>query len=92
MLLQLKKPVMLVGNAGSAKTVIISSLIAELDEEAWMSYTINFNSLTTASDLQFMLEQPLEKKTGSIFGPPGTKRLIYFVDDFNMPTPDKYGT
>ena len=39
-----------------------------------------------------MLEQPLEKKTGSIFGPPGTKRLIYFVDDLNMPTPDKYGT
>ena len=39
-----------------------------------------------------MLESPLEKKTGSIFGPPGTKRLIYFVDDVNMPTPDKYGT
>lgn len=39
-----------------------------------------------------MLEQPLEKKTGSIYGPPSTKRLVYFIDDFNMPTPDVYGT
>ena len=39
-----------------------------------------------------MLEQPLEKKTGTIFGPPGTKKLVYFIDDINMPTPDKYGT
>lgn len=38
-----------------------------------------------------MLEAPLEKKTGTIFGPPGIKKLIYFIDDFNMPSPDKYG-
>ena len=60
--------------------------------EEQLSFTINFNSFTDAATLQFMLEQPLEKKTGSIFGPPGTKRLIYFIDDVNMPTPDKYGT
>jgi hypothetical protein len=92
MMLKLKKPVMLVGNAGSAKTVLLAGLLRELDEDAWMYYNINFNSMTEAVDTQFMLESPLEKKTGSIFGPPGTKRLIYFVDDLNMPTPDKYGT
>ena len=26
------------------------------------------------------------------FGPPGSKRLIYFVDDMNMPFVDKYDT
>lgn len=26
------------------------------------------------------------------FGPPGSKRLIYFVDDLNMPAVDKYDT
>ena len=92
MLLTLKKPVMLVGNAGSAKTVLLGSMLRELNEEHWMYYNINFNSMSEAVDTQFMLEAPLEKKTGSIFGPPGSKRLVYFVDDINMPTPDKYGT
>merc|ERR1711865_583819 len=92
MMLKLKKPVMLVGNAGSAKTVLLGGLLKSLDEDAWLFFDINFNSMTEAVDTQFMLESPLEKKTGSIFGPPGTKRLIYFVDDLNMPTPDKYGT
>ena len=82
---------MLVGSAGSAKTTIFVDKLRNLPEDE-LSFTINFNSFTDAATLQFMLEQPLEKKTGSIFGPPGTKRLIYFVDDLNMPTPDKYGT
>lgn len=34
MMLQLKKPVMLVGNAGSAKTVILNSLLRKLDDES----------------------------------------------------------
>ena len=72
--------------------MLLGGLLKSLDEDAWLFFDINFNSMTEAVDTQFMLESPLEKKTGSIFGPPGTKRLIYFVDDLNMPTPDKYGT
>jgi dynein heavy chain len=26
------------------------------------------------------------------YGPPGSKRLVYFLDDLNMPAPDKYDT
>lgn len=39
-----------------------------------------------------VLEKPLEKKSGRNYGPPGTKKLIYFIDDMNMPEVDKYGT
>lgn len=39
-----------------------------------------------------VLEKPLEKKSGRNYGPPGTRRLIYFIDDMNMPEVDKYGT
>ena len=30
--------------------------------------------------------------TGVRFGPPGAKRLVYFIDDMNMPFVDKYDT
>jgi dynein heavy chain len=85
------KPVMLVGGAGTAKTTIIQDKLGRLPEEI-IYFNINLNSFTIASILQAILEQPLEKKTGTMFAPPGTKKLIYFVDDMNMPTPDKYST
>merc|ERR1719446_1786077 len=91
MLMPRQKPVMLVGGAGSAKTTIFQDNLAQLPDEL-MFFAVSFNSFTNAGTLQPILEQPLEKKTGTMFAPPGTKRLIYFVDDFNMPAPDKYGT
>merc|ERR1719478_1669097 len=91
-MLDLRKPVMLVGPSGSAKTVVLNTLLNGLDDEKWMFVPIAYNSFTISYDTQPVLEAPLEKKTGTIFGPPGTKKLIYFIDDFNMPTPDKYGT
>ena len=89
---KLRKPLMFVGNAGSAKTVVMNVLLRQRDEEEWLYNTISFNSRTISGMLQPILEAPHEKKTGTIFGPPGSKKLIYFIDDFNMPTPDKYGT
>lgn len=39
-----------------------------------------------------VLEKPLEKKAGRNYGPPNGRRLIYFIDDMNMPEVDTYGT
>ena len=91
LLLPMGAPAMLVGNAGTAKTTVLADKLRALPDHM-ISYTINFNSFSDSSSLQPILEQPLEKKTGATFGPPGTKKLVYFLDDFNMPTPDKYGT
>ncbi|CBY35272.1 unnamed protein product, partial [Oikopleura dioica] len=53
---------------------------------------VPFNFYTTSMMLQEILEKPLEKKAGRNFGPPGSKRLVYFIDDMNMPEVDAYGT
>jgi dynein heavy chain len=84
MLIEKKRPVMLVGNAGTGKTVLMGNKLNSLSD-AYMVANVPFNFYTTSEMLQRVLEKPLEKKAGRNFGPPGTRRLIYFVDDMNMP-------
>lgn len=31
------------------------------------------------------MNAPLEKKMGVTYGPPGSRRLVYFLDDVNLP-------
>lgn len=53
---------------------------------------INFNNYTDSQYLQNMLEQQLVKKAGKQYGPSGKIKLIYFIDDLNMPQDDGLGT
>lgn len=84
MLIDKRRPVMLVGNAGTGKTVLMQNKLSNLSDD-FMVANVPFNFYTTSEMLQRVLEKPLEKKAGRNFGPPGTRRLIYFVDDMNMP-------
>ncbi|KAK6645275.1 hypothetical protein RUM43_001551 [Polyplax serrata] len=90
-LMEKKHPVMLVGNAGCGKTVLIGEKLANLNENFAIA-NIPFNFYTTSEMFQKILEKPLEKKAGRNYGPPGNKTLIYFIDDMNMPEVDPYGT
>lgn len=87
-----RNPVLLIGNAGSGKTVLIKKFLSECDDDSYVKETISFNHFTTSMMLQACMEKPLEKKAGRNFGPPGKKKLIYFIDDLNMPQVDTYGT
>jgi dynein heavy chain, axonemal len=60
--------------------------------EDLLSLSIAFNYFTEVGSFQRILESPLEKKAGVKYGPPGTKQLIYFIDDLNMPKLDPYDT
>ncbi|CAK0892565.1 unnamed protein product [Prorocentrum cordatum] len=56
------------------------------------SAAINLNSYTTSQALQAILMGSLDKRTGTVYGPPGQKKCIFFVDDLNMPYVDAYDT
>jgi dynein heavy chain len=91
LLLEKGRPIMLVGAAGSGKTVLINDKLNSLSGD-WVVVNAPFNFYTTSEMLQNVLEKPLEKKAGRNYGPPGAKRLVYFIDDMNMPEVDAYGT
>ncbi|XP_069917499.1 dynein axonemal heavy chain 9 isoform X5 [Oryctolagus cuniculus] len=91
-LLERRRPVMLVGTAGTGKSVLVGAKLAGLDPEYYLVKNVPFNYYTTSAMLQAVLEKPLEKKAGRNYGPPGNKKLIYFIDDVNMPEVDTYGT
>uniref|UniRef100_A0A4W6G7A8 Dynein axonemal heavy chain 17 n=1 Tax=Lates calcarifer TaxID=8187 RepID=A0A4W6G7A8_LATCA len=91
-LLEHRRPVMLVGNAGTGKSVLVGDKLGSLDAEKYMIKNVPFNYYTTSAMLQAVLEKPLEKKAGRNYGPPGSRKLIYFIDDMNMPEVDAYGT
>eukprot|EP00916_Digyalum_oweni_P005776 GHVL01010034.1.p1 GENE.GHVL01010034.1~~GHVL01010034.1.p1 ORF type:complete len:2742 (+),score=421.27 GHVL01010034.1:35-8227(+) len=91
-LVKVQTPVMLIGLAGCGKTQLVKGLLGSLDNSTYMNHVMNFNYYTDASLLQLMLELPLEKKAGKVYAPPGKMRLVYFVDDLNMPLLDPYNT
>ncbi|KAA0166994.1 hypothetical protein FNF28_02917 [Cafeteria roenbergensis] len=91
-LVERRIPVMLVGDTGCGKTALVNGLLREQDSSALVSTTINFNFFTDSRTLQTNLEAPLEKKTSTTFGPPGTVKMVYFVDDLNLPEVDPYNT
>jgi dynein heavy chain len=86
-----QKAVLLIGGAGCGKTVLVQDKLNSYGEDR-LIVNLPFNFYTTAWSLQPVLEKYLEKKAGRNFGPPGTKKLVYFIDDLNMPEVDKYGT
>ena len=60
-----KHNVMFVGSTGTGKTAIMRNTLAAMDSEVVATATINLNSYSDAPALQPILEQPLEKKSGS---------------------------
>ena len=87
------KYAMLVGS-GSGKTSISQQYLRSLDKDVdgFLSATINMSYYTDSRKIQQELELPIDKRSGKRYGPPATKRLIYFIDEMNLPYVETYGT
>ena len=88
---ELRYPALMIGLAGAGKTAMVMGKLRSLSDD-FMSLVMNFNYYTDGGGFRGMLEGPLEKKAGRNYGPPGSLRLVYFVDDLNMPQLDPYET
>ena len=42
--------------------------------------------------LQATLEGSLDRKSGSTYGPPGSRRMVFFLHGLNLPELDPYDT
>jgi dynein heavy chain len=90
----IKKPVMFCGESGTAKTVTVQACFNDINkEDMYMILNINMSSRTSSLDFQNIVEENIDKKTMSRYGPKAAgKKMIVFIDDLNMPKIDTYGT
>lgn len=52
---------------------------------------MTFSANTQAGNVQEFLDNKLEKRRRGIYGPPTSKKFVFFVDDLNLPMKERYG-
>jgi len=82
--------VLLTGETGVGKSVIIKDFLMK-SEENIVSAFVNFSGKTSCNNLKDAFEGNLEAKRKTLLGPPAGKRMVFFIDDVNMPQLEKYG-
>jgi len=71
------------------KSVVVKDFLATAPDDI-VSACVNFSGKTTCKNLQDAFEGNLEAKRKTLLGPPGGKKMIFFIDDVNMPQLDRY--
>ena len=91
-LVQNGRNVLLVGETGVGKSVVVNSFLFDKSSEGLaVSYVMGCSAQTKPSNLREVLESKLEKKRKALLGPPIGKKMFLFIDDINMPALETYG-
>ncbi|XP_050552040.1 dynein axonemal heavy chain 1 isoform X3 [Spodoptera frugiperda] len=83
--------VICVGPTGTGKTVSITTKLAHGLHKKFICEFLVFSARTSANQTQDVIDGKLERRRRGVFGPPPTKRQVFFIDDLNMPALEVYG-
>lgn len=88
---QQERAVLLIGEQGTGKTVIMKNYMKQRNPETHMGRSFNFSSATSPYQFQKTIENYVEKRLGNTFGPSNGRKMIVFIDDINMPQINVWG-
>ncbi|KAF6216101.1 hypothetical protein GE061_000439 [Apolygus lucorum] len=88
---KVKRPVLLVGQSGSAKTSIVGQYLEKLDQSTYDRLVVHLTPRSGSLKLQSLIETKLERVASRRFAPQTKKKLLVFIDDLDMTTNNRRG-
>ncbi|CAB3221174.1 unnamed protein product [Arctia plantaginis] len=83
--------VICVGPTGTGKTVTITAKLSHGLHKKYICEFIVFSARTSSNQTQDVIDSKLDRRRRGVYGPPLTKRQVFFIDDLNMPALEVYG-
>jgi len=82
---------LIMGETGVGKSVITKNFLMNAPENL-LSAFINFSGKTTTTNLVDAVEGNLDALRKNMLQPKAGKKMVFFIDDVNMPQLDRYGS